>query len=155
MFTNNQLKPSAKKDIYEFNIKNSHNFFRQVTENQMGVLNTWAIFWYATIFKEKGLCLTPYNSLVKNEGYDGSGERLGKVISQSKLDSTLISSFPKKIVENTKELYRLKKYFYKQKNIFKTIIKNIIYLMPKSYQKPIITKLIKARFLLTNFLKVF
>ena len=96
-----------------------------------------------------------YNSLVKNEGYDGSGERLGKVISQSKLDSTLISSFPKKIVENTKELYRLKKYFNKQKNIFKTIIKNIIYLMPKSYQKPIITKLIKARFLLTNFLKVF
>ncbi len=149
--SNEIIRSFSKKDIYEFNIENSHDFFRQILENKMGILNTWAIFWYATIFKEKGLCLTPYNSLVKNEGYDGSGERLGKAISQSKLDGTLIKSFPNEIIENSKDLEVLKKYFQKQKNIFKTIIKNMIYLMPKDYQKPITKKLIKARFLLTNF----
>ena len=52
--SNVNYKKFHKKDIYEFNIENSHDFFRQILENQMGILNTWAIFWYATIFKEKG-----------------------------------------------------------------------------------------------------
>lgn len=36
--------------------------------------NSWAIKWYWTIFKNKGLTLYPPISLVSNEGLDGSGE---------------------------------------------------------------------------------
>ena len=46
----------SKKDIYEFNIENSHNFYRQIVENKVGLLKTWAIYWYATIFKSNGFC---------------------------------------------------------------------------------------------------
>ena len=147
---NEIIKQFSKKDIYEFNIENSHNFFRQIIENNIGILNTWAIFWYATIFKEQGLCLTPCNSLVNNQGYDGSGERFGNAIIQSNLNGYIVNSFPKNIIEDKKELEKLKQYFAQEKNTFKTIIKYIVYLMPKEYQKPLINKFIKARFLVSE-----
>ncbi|MAC96404.1 MAG: sugar transferase [Flavobacteriales bacterium] len=49
------------------------NFWRQIKANKSGKINTWAIFWYAVIFKNKGLCLTPKQSFAKNIGFDGSG----------------------------------------------------------------------------------
>ncbi len=32
--------------------------------------NTWAVYWYYTIFKNKGLTITPYKTLVINSGFD-------------------------------------------------------------------------------------
>src|SRR5690554_4601727 len=49
------------------------NFWRQMKLNKNGKINTWAIFWYAVIFKNQGLCLTPKQSFAKNIGFDGSG----------------------------------------------------------------------------------
>lgn len=60
--------------IRRFNLNNSHDFWGQVLDNYRGHLNTWAIFWYATIFENNGLCLTPSVSLTQNIGFDGSGE---------------------------------------------------------------------------------
>ena len=42
--------------------------------NENNTISTWAIFWYQTIFLNGGLCLNPSRSLVKNRGFDGSGE---------------------------------------------------------------------------------
>jgi hypothetical protein len=42
-------------------------------------IHTWAIFWYASIFLNNGLCLHPRESLVKNIGFDGSGVNCGVV----------------------------------------------------------------------------
>jgi hypothetical protein len=41
---------------------------------------TWAIFWYATIMINKGLCLNPRYSLVRNIGDDGSGTNTGRTM---------------------------------------------------------------------------
>ncbi|MFU2486565.1 hypothetical protein [Thauera sp. WH-1] len=62
-----------KEEIFSFNLDGAHNFWSQVLNNQRGRTNTWAIFWYATIFKNNGLCLNPSQSLTKNIGNDGSG----------------------------------------------------------------------------------
>ena len=32
--------------------------------------NTWAVYWYYIIFKNKGLTITPYKTLVINDGFD-------------------------------------------------------------------------------------
>jgi hypothetical protein len=66
-----------KEKIKRFNLDGAYNFWGQVTANQKGKLNTWAIFWYATIFEKHGLCLNPAQSFVHNIGHDGSGENCG------------------------------------------------------------------------------
>ena len=43
----------------EFNLDGTHDFFAQVEDNAAGRINTWAIFWYATIFENRGLLLEP------------------------------------------------------------------------------------------------
>ena len=45
--------------------------------NKNSKINTWAIFWYATIFKQNGLCLNPTRTFVDNIGLDGSGIHCG------------------------------------------------------------------------------
>lgn len=63
--------------IKRFNLDGCQNFWAQVILNSKGKINTWAIFWYATIFKNNGLCLNPFNSYVLNIGFDGSGVHCG------------------------------------------------------------------------------
>jgi hypothetical protein len=63
----------SSKSKIEFNVNGCIPFFSQVIGNYIGRNNTWAIFWYATIFENHGLCLTPRESLVFNSGSDGSG----------------------------------------------------------------------------------
>lgn len=41
-------------------------------------IDSWAIFWYATIFLHKGLTLFPSKKLSSNIGRDGSGTHCGK-----------------------------------------------------------------------------
>jgi hypothetical protein len=64
----------GQEKIRRFNLDGVHVFWTQITANQKGRLNTWAIFWYATIFENNGLCLNPARSFVRNIGHDGSGE---------------------------------------------------------------------------------
>jgi len=68
------MKGFSKEDIKRFTIEHSiPNFWEQILANRSGQINTWAIFWYATIFQHKGLCLNPVKSYVRNIGLDGSG----------------------------------------------------------------------------------
>lgn len=60
-------------DIRRFNLDNGHNFWGQVLANRDGKTDTWAVFWYATIFRNRGLCLNPNCSFLDNIGDDGTG----------------------------------------------------------------------------------
>jgi hypothetical protein len=48
-------------------------FKNQLFDNGVGKIDTWAIFWYASVFLKGGTSLHPYPSLVQNIGNDGSG----------------------------------------------------------------------------------
>lgn len=65
------------KSSKKFNLEGALSHNEQLIANKKGDLNTWAIFWYATIFLQKGLCLYPNQSMVKNIGFDGSGVHCG------------------------------------------------------------------------------
>lgn len=71
--SNKLIKEFSKKDIYKFNLDGKRNNWKQVILNNKGKLNTWAVFWYASIFKNKGLSINPTITFVKNIGLDGTG----------------------------------------------------------------------------------
>ncbi len=45
--------------------------------NIMGINDSWAVFWALKIIEQNGYCLSPYESLIKNIGFDGSGTHCG------------------------------------------------------------------------------
>lgn len=71
--TDKLIKTFNKKMIKEFNFDNSTDFWSQVILNKRGKINTWAIYWYATIFLNNRLFLHPKESFSTNIGHDGSG----------------------------------------------------------------------------------
>jgi hypothetical protein len=120
-----------KKDIYQFNIYGADNMWHQVISNKNGKINTWAIFWYAEIFKRKGLCLNPAVSFVRNIGFDNTGVHCGEsmafsndILCKKEIDFSTI-----KIKENKKAIKKIMA-FYKalhgKKNIFIRIINKTI-----------------------------
>jgi len=72
--TKKLMKEFSKSDINRFNLDNTYNSWLQIQLNRIMYMDTWAIYWYATIFKENGLCVNPTKSFVKNIGLDGSGQ---------------------------------------------------------------------------------
>lgn len=71
------MEEFTEQMIKEFDLNGSGVFWSQVVANAQNRLNTWAIFWYATIFKHSGLCVNPYYSHAANIGFDGSGIHCG------------------------------------------------------------------------------
>lgn len=128
---NKLIKEWDKRKIYKFDLDGSGVFWSQIKNNASGRINTWAIFWYATIFDNNGLCLTPAQSYVRNIGLDGSGVHCGDVdIFKSeilnlnpniKLKSNIICSEKAQI--RLKEFYKSKRKSWDQ--YFIDIMKNI------------------------------
>lgn len=129
---------------FHFNIEGSDpGNWAQIEQNASGKINTWAIFWYATLFLKDGLCLAPTKSLVKNIGLDNSGVHCGnspKQIIKDSIDFKVVD-FPSKI-EITKDEYRKNVDFFidlRKENIFvriknglKSKIKKILTLYDKT-----------------------
>lgn len=102
----------SKDEISRFNLDGEYDFWSQITANEQGKLDTWAIFWYATIFQHHGFCLNPVQSYVANIGNDGSGENCGSIdFFQSKLRSNAINVWPCNIVEDVLILNHIKAFF--------------------------------------------
>jgi hypothetical protein len=108
----NLIRKFTKDEINRFNLGGAYNFWGQAKANANGSLKTWAIFWYATIFKNRGLCLNPTQSLVQNIGHDGSGTNCGQ---SNKLSTKLARTVPhihiQNIKENQKVLYTIIHYY--------------------------------------------
>ena len=87
--SNDLLSNFTAEDIRDFCFEGYLDNWEQVIYNQAGFLNTWAVFWLASIYKRQGFVLQVRDSLVNNIGMDGSGEH----DSPSKL-RTLVSDKP-------------------------------------------------------------
>lgn len=91
----------SKDDIFKFNFDGCFPFWNQVMSNASGQLDTWAVFWQASVYKKNGLMLYPTKSLIKNIGLDGSGENCGVASGyNSELVDKPIEVFPTEIEEN-------------------------------------------------------
>jgi hypothetical protein len=102
----------TKQDIFRFNMEDTYDYWKQVEQNEAGVINTWAIFWYASVFQVGGLCLHPARSLIKNIGHDDTGEHC----EQSEIFSPVLANkrvtyFEKNIIESELAHARTKVFF--------------------------------------------
>jgi hypothetical protein len=77
-----QIQQLEDKNAWkDFTLNNAYPSFKeQLFLNREGKLNTWAIFWYTSVFLKDGLSLHPGKSLVQNIGHDGTGENCGSNI---------------------------------------------------------------------------
>ena len=62
----NQFKET---DVSRFNIENTYHHYEELIKNEKGILKTWLIRWYASMFINDGLCLYPHKSLISNTGF--------------------------------------------------------------------------------------
>ena len=119
----------TEEDIKNFNLDNTESFWSQVIDNHSGRINTWAIFWYATIFKNKGLCMNPFYSYVKNIGFDGSGthKNFNKIFQDSQVLNNYGEFKPQiNTEENLLAVEKIRKYYLDNTNNFKKFIKLLI-----------------------------
>jgi len=120
----------------EFTIDNSFPSYKnQLFLNKDGHIDTWAIFWYSSIFLKGGLSLHPYPSLVQNIGFDGSGVHCSSSASISftweKIsDFVRVKKLKKKV--NRKSYNALKDYFMKINNQEKRTLRDKFYLLRKN-----------------------
>jgi hypothetical protein len=116
-----------KINICKFNLDGSENFWKQIQQNKQGEIDSWAIFWYATIFLNKGLCLNPSKTFVLNIGHDGSGVHCD--INSNFNDSLSLRSdinFNCENIENKIALGRIQNFYKTQKiNIFIRVVNKI------------------------------
>ena len=95
------LKTFNREMIYDFNLNNSYKYFDQIKLNKKGKLDTWAIFWYASIYLNKGLSLHPKESYVQNIGHDGEGENCEEsTYYEVELSNRMPKNFTRNFVEN-------------------------------------------------------
>lgn len=118
----------TKKSIREFNLSGKEDFWSQIIANKNGKINTWAIFWYATIFQNKGLCLNPTTTFVSNIGLDGSGENCGVNENYfSTLNEKKNLSFDVVVKENKLALERIKDFYKSIRKPFFVRVVNWLY----------------------------
>ncbi|MCL2073641.1 MAG: hypothetical protein FWH18_06960 [Marinilabiliaceae bacterium] len=101
-FEKNPQKVLSKiswKENRKFTYNNRYKVIWQIKANIIGKRNTWAVFWYSTIYLNNGLCLNPKISFVKNIGMDGSGVHCG---TSNILDTNLCDKYP---IYFEKEIY--------------------------------------------------
>lgn len=109
------------REIREFNLGNSVDNWAQVLANYSGKIDTWAIFWYATIFAYGGICLTPPSSLVFNNGLDGSGTNSGvSKLNQNAVSNDNITDLPPNLSIDQGHQAEIAK-INKKGNIFKSL----------------------------------
>lgn len=112
---------SAEKKRH-FDLDGSDVFWPQVIANAEGKMNTWAIFWYATLYEQGGLCLNPSQSYVDNIGLDGSGMHCGKAQTLTPTRSALCNktalNWPVNLAESTLAIDAIKLYYQKQNKPF-------------------------------------
>lgn len=115
----------SRKKINEFNMGSSVNLYDQLIRNYKKKISTWAIFWYATIFKFKGICLTPNYSLVKNCGFGNLGKNYNDFLYYTNFSNKRIKNYPSSFTED-KIIYKIIKTDLYKKNIYYYLNKNLL-----------------------------
>ncbi len=107
-----QLK-NKKKLIYEFNFRNTYNYYGMLESQVKGKIGGWDIRWYATKFLNNGLTLSCAESLTKNIGFDGTAVHTDE--SHKVFDTTLttnpIKKYPRQIEESGELLEAMVSFF--------------------------------------------
>lgn len=114
-----ELSNMSATDRWRFNIEGTFDFWSHLELNWAGKMNTWAIFWYATIFKHDGLALNPSTSLTDNIGHDGSGTHcLPSDVYRVKTGGKELFRYPDAVAENPLARKRIRDFYRRSRYPF-------------------------------------
>lgn len=111
----------------DFNFNNSYDYVSMAKLQLDHKINSWAIYWYLSIFKEKGLTFFPAERLVRNIGHDGTGTHCKNGYHESELNDSVYDLtndiYEKDFIKNIVQEALIKKgrLSFFQKIILKTI----------------------------------
>jgi GT2 family glycosyltransferase len=104
------------KEISQFSIEGTMNFWKQIEGFKAGKNDSWAIRWYATIFLKGGLTLNPGTSLIHNIGNDGTGIHSNKEnIYHVQVAKHPVTQFPTEIIEDQQAYQAIKQFLKNRK----------------------------------------
>jgi GT2 family glycosyltransferase len=119
---------------YRFNIDGRYDSWSILDRHCRGVVDSWDIVWYASVFLLSGLCLHPARSLTKNIGHDGSGIHcpVSDMYNVNVYEGR-ITEFEDVPTENSLALKRIKRYLFRSRipsmkrviNRFRNMFKNL------------------------------
>ena len=99
-----------------FNIDGYDRIWNQIKHNRNNKINTWDVFWYATIFERDGLCLCPTKSFVRNIGHgDGVHCKDTSFVDNDELNTKSYLTFEDHMLEDADILQQIKTYLWSQK----------------------------------------
>jgi hypothetical protein len=124
----NQYNDNAN-DIISFldqnNLWKSFNKFggkyleRQLRKNQAGKMNTWFIYWHASVFRQGGYCLYPGKTLVDNIGFDKTGQHKASTNKfYSPISENIIEVTKIPIQENKEASNAIRRFYFISRNSF-------------------------------------
>src|SRR5690606_20934761 len=89
------------RKVENFTFDNTMNFWKQMKLQQKGLINSWAVRWYASVFLKEGLALQTTYSLLDNIGHDGTGVHSSiSDMFNTEIQQTKVLYFPDEITEN-------------------------------------------------------
>jgi hypothetical protein len=73
-FTTLQRQPGLRR---QFDLGGAYPYFSILQRQRAGRADSWFIRWYLSLFMQGGMVLYPRQSLVRNDGFDGTGVHCG------------------------------------------------------------------------------
>ncbi|BDD05021.1 glycosyltransferase [Aureibacter tunicatorum] len=123
------IKGFNSTDKKRFDFDRSMNFYRMLNNAAKGVIDSWAVRWYASVYLRGGLCLISTKSMVRTIGDDGSGTHFNIKLSSKVVDEIEFEKPLEKLDEQVYKAYR--KYYWWNK--IKHIPSYVLYRMKKIF----------------------
>ncbi len=125
------IKNWDKSKIRKFNLDGGYNYWSQILRNSEKKINTWAVFWYSTIFENEGLCVSPKKTHSINIGFDNfSTNHPDQKITYKKNKVNILAKSQNKII--------LQKEMIENKFLYDSIKKKLIQPRFRFYIKKVI-----------------
>jgi hypothetical protein len=108
----------------KFNCDGGFQGFKMLRKQQQRKVDSWAIRWYLSVFLKKGLILFPKETLVINDGFDGTGTNCyntSKLVEEY-LRIEKIENYPSVSI-NENAFAVVKKFLKKEQAVLKKILK--------------------------------
>ena len=102
----------------KFDLDGVYPYFNMLIRQSRGEVNSWAIRWHASMFLANKLTLYPNQTLINNDGADGSGTHAGQSKSfNSKLADRPIDFLNIEVKESKRARRKLKRFLRKHYSI--------------------------------------
>jgi hypothetical protein len=121
---------NTKEIIKDFNVNGTYPYYKMLNQQKSGLIDSWAVRFYASYFLNQQLFLYPAKTMVSNIGFDEgthfNSKQKRKEISKTKkkLLSKQEIQKPETIKEDEVQKQKIIKVFQKQKN--KNILINLM-----------------------------